>query len=86
MEEDQEQLPAEDMGMDRATELYGNQRQAPSRNPQSKGKKGPAEKYLEKGPPVQADTREMGYTWNLLERRAQDRELWRGDGLNSLAS
>ena len=56
-------------------------RQALTWNPQGKRRRGRPRNTWRQD--LQADTRKMGYTWNQLERMAQDRGLWRSvvDGL-----
>ena len=56
-------------------------RQALTWNPQGKLRRGRPRNTWRRD--LQADTRKMGYTWNQLERMAQDRGLWRSvvDGL-----
>ena len=56
-------------------------RQALTWNPQGKRRRGRPRNTWRRD--LQADTRKMGYTWNQLERMAQDRGLWRSvvDGL-----
>ena len=56
-------------------------RQALTWNPQGKRRRGRPRNTWRRD--LQADTRKMGYTWNQLEKMAQDRGLWRSvvDGL-----
>ena len=50
-------------------------RQALKWNPQGKRKRGRPRNTWRRD--LEADTTKMGFTWNQIERMAQDRDLWR---------
>ena len=70
------QLPAEEEIKKTLRKLPSSvTRQALKWNPQGKRKRGRPRNTWRRD--FEADTAKMGYTWNQLERMAQDRRLWR---------
>ncbi len=63
------------MGLDRAYLSRTATRQTLRWNPQGKRKRGRPRKTWQRD--LEDDTTNMGYTWQQMERIAQDRGLWR---------